>query len=137
MRTVITSQRAFRIATATCWPTTVEPLGHFTRQVLRTVKHSTEADDRTQRPVPSRRPKDGTFLTDLVEGGLLSRVTGAAGLPFEATYKLTEQGERAAEYDECETPVEAKVTSRTRRRRSEPRLIIGPSRSSSRAGLSE
>ena len=50
----------------------------------------------------SRKTKDGSFLTALVEGGLLTRVTGSAEAPFEATYSLTERGQHAAEYGEYE-----------------------------------
>ncbi len=48
----------------------------------------------------SRRTKDGSFLTALVQGQLLDRVTGAADKPFEATYVLTATGKEAAEYGE-------------------------------------
>jgi hypothetical protein len=68
---------------------------------------------RVLRIVPSRRTKDGTFLTDLVEQGLLHRVTGTAAAPFEATYALTERGEYAAEYGECDFPPKAKSTEPT------------------------
>lgn len=47
-----------------------------------------------------RRTKDGSFLTALVEEGLLDRVTGSAEKPFEATYALTALGDYAAEYGE-------------------------------------
>jgi hypothetical protein len=47
----------------------------------------------------SRRTKDGKFLTDLVELGLLTR-TGSADQPFEAVYQLTEGRKYAAEYGE-------------------------------------
>jgi len=86
------------------------PVTHFTWQLLRAVKRSKKPlPGRTLRLTPTRSTKDGTFLTDLVEQGLLSRVTGTADEPFEATYTLTEQGEYAAEYGECEMPVKAKA----------------------------
>jgi hypothetical protein len=88
----------------------VLPIRHFEWQVLRTVKRSKKPPTgRALRIVPTRRTKDGTFLTDLVELGLLTRVTGTVAAPFEATYALTEKGEYAAEYGECEFPMRAKV----------------------------
>jgi len=54
------------------------------------------------RIAPTVSTKDGAFLTILVEEGLLSRVTGTADAPFEATYTLTALGEHAAEYGEYE-----------------------------------
>ena len=84
----------------------VLPISHFTWQVLRTVKRNKKAPTgRALRVVPSRRTKDGTFLNELVERELLLRVTGTADSPFEATYVLTERGEHAAEYGECEMSV--------------------------------
>jgi hypothetical protein len=88
----------------------VFPVRHFEWQVLRTVKRGkTPPTGRSLRLVPSRRTKDGSFLTDLVEQGLLTRVTGTAAAPFEATYALTEKGEHAAEFGECEMPLKAKA----------------------------
>jgi hypothetical protein len=46
-------------------------------------------------------------LTELVDQGLLTRVTGTAVAPFAATYALTERGEHAAEYGECDFPPKA------------------------------
>ncbi len=87
----------------------VLPITHFTWQVLRTVKRSrTPPTGRVLRLAPSRRTKDGTFLTEMVELGLLTRVTGTADAPFEATYALTERGEHAAEFGECERSVRAR-----------------------------
>ena len=84
----------------------VFPVAHFTWQVLRTARRSqTPPTGRRLRLVRSRRTKDGTFLTELVNLGLLARVTGTAAAPFEATYALTARGEHAAEYGECERPV--------------------------------
>jgi hypothetical protein len=87
----------------------VLPVNHFEWQVLRTVKRSKKpTTGRVLRLIPSRRTKDGTFLTDLVELDLLTRVTGTAAAPFEATYVLTERGEFAAEFGECEMLVRSK-----------------------------
>src|SRR3954470_20563830 len=86
------------------------PIGHFTWQVLRaTLRSKTPPTGRALRLVPNRRTKDGSFLTDLVEQGLLTRVTGTAAAPFEATYALTGRGEHAAEYGECDFPPKAKA----------------------------
>ena len=60
-------------------PMPVLPIAHFTWQVLRTAKRSKKPPTgRTLRTVPNRRTKDGTFLTELVDLGLLDRVTGTA-----------------------------------------------------------
>jgi hypothetical protein len=76
---------------------------HFTWQVLRAAKRSkTPSTGRSLRVIPTRRTYDGTFLTALVEEGLLSRVSGSQDKPFEATYELTEKGQHAAEYGEYE-----------------------------------
>ena len=92
----------------------VMPVAHFTWQVLRTVKRSKKPlTGRALRIVPSRRTKDGTFLTEMVEQGLLTRASGTADAPFEATYALTEQGTFAAEYGECEMQVRARPAKPT------------------------
>ena len=84
------------------------PISHFEWQVLRTIKRSKHPPvGRALRLAPTRRTKDGTFLTDLVEKGLVARVSGTAQAPFEATYALTEMGEHAAEYGECDFPLRA------------------------------
>jgi hypothetical protein len=81
----------------------VRSTSHFTWQVIRAVKRSKKPPTgRTLRLVPSRNTKDGSFLTALVDAGLLARVTGSANAPFEATYALTEKGKHAAEYGEYE-----------------------------------
>lgn len=86
----------------------VRPTSHFTWQVLRTVKRSKKAPTgRALRLVPSRKTKDGSFLTTLVEEGLLERITGGADAPFEATYALTDKGQHAAEYGEYEYELKA------------------------------
>jgi hypothetical protein len=86
----------------------VRPTSHFTWQVLRTVKRSKKPPTgRALRLVPSRKTKDGSFLTVLVEEGLLTRLTGTSDTPFEATYALTEKGQHAAEYGEYEYELRA------------------------------
>ena len=81
----------------------IRSISHFTWQVLRTVKRSKKPlTGRDLRLIPNRHTKDGSFLTTLVDQGLLSCVTGSADLPFEATYSLTETGQHAAEYGEYE-----------------------------------
>jgi len=83
----------------------VLPVTHFDWQVLRTVKRSKKPPiGRLLRLYPLRRTKDGSFLTKMVERGLLRRVTGESTAPFEATYALTERGEHAAEYGEADFP---------------------------------
>ncbi|MBN9119017.1 MAG: hypothetical protein J0I06_07625 [Planctomycetes bacterium] len=91
----------------------VRPLATFEWQVLRTVKRSpTPPTGKQLRLVPSRRTKDGTFLDDLVNEGLL-QVVGVDDLPagapepdkrrpvqFRTRYALTAKGEHAAEYGE-------------------------------------
>ena len=80
---------------------------HFEWQVLRAVKRSPQPPTgRELRLVMSRRTKDGTFLTTLVWRGLLAYAAGGAADPFAATYTLTPLGERAAEYGECDLPLE-------------------------------
>lgn len=87
----------------------VLPVTHFEWQVLRTVKRGKGPQTgRALRLVPSRRTKDGSFLTDMVTTGLLTRASGTADGPFEATYSLTAMGEHAAEYGECDFPLPAK-----------------------------
>jgi hypothetical protein len=71
--------------------------------VLRTVKRSKKPPTgRSLRLVPNRKTKDGSFLTALVEEGLLNRASGTEDKPFEATYTLTEKGQYAAEFGEYE-----------------------------------
>ena len=80
---------------------------HFEWQVLRAVGRSPQPPTgRELRLVMSRRTKDGAFLTTLVWRGLLAHAAGGAADPFAATYALTPLGERAAEYGECELPLE-------------------------------
>jgi hypothetical protein len=59
------------------------PIRHSEWQILRTAKRSRKPlTGRALRIVPTRHTKDGTFLTDLVQRGLLSRVTGSEAAPF-------------------------------------------------------
>jgi|GEM_PF-1293990 len=86
------------------------PVSHFTWQCLRAVKRSkTPAIGRTLRLVPSRRTKDGGFLIEMVEQGLLARVSGTEADPFDATYSLTPAGEHAAEFGECEMSIKPRT----------------------------
>ncbi len=79
------------------------PVSHFTWQVLRAAKRSKKPlTGRALRVTPTVRTKDGSFLTALVESGLLTRVSGSADAPFDATYALAPKGEHAAEYGEYE-----------------------------------
>jgi hypothetical protein len=88
----------------------VFPVSHFTWQCLRVAKRcKAPPTGRLLRFAPSRKTKDGTFLNNLVDQGLLRRITGTADQPFEATYALTERGEYAAEYGECEFPAKAAI----------------------------
>ena len=81
----------------------IRPTSHFTWQVLRTTKRSKKPPTGRQlRLTRSVRTKDGSFLTALVDEGLLTLVTGSADAPFEATYALTEKGKFAAEFGEYE-----------------------------------
>ncbi|WP_232069822.1 hypothetical protein [Gemmata massiliana] len=61
--------------------------------------------------------KDGTFLTTLVDEGLLTRATGTADAPFDATYSLTEKGEHAAEYGEYEFQIKPRVVEPVAKKR--------------------
>lgn len=81
----------------------VRPLPHLVWQVLRAAKRNKKPSiGRALRVAPTRNTKDGTFLTKLVEEGLLVQVTGTAAAPFEGTYSLTTKGDHAAEYGEYE-----------------------------------
>ncbi|MDY3559742.1 hypothetical protein R5W23_000900 [Gemmata sp. JC673] len=87
----------------------VRPVTHFTWQVLRTVKRSKKPlTGRDLRLAPTRNTKDGSFLTALVDQGLLVAVTGSSDIPFEATFSLTEKGQHAAEYGEYEYDLKSK-----------------------------
>jgi hypothetical protein len=79
------------------------PMGTFEWQVLRAILRASPnyPNGRQLRLVPSRRTKDGSFLTDIVNRGLIKVVTKNKD-PFEATYALTPLGEYAAEHGEYE-----------------------------------
>jgi hypothetical protein len=79
------------------------PVRHSDWQILRAATRSRKPlTGRELRIVPTRHTKDGSFLNDFVRRGLLTRLSGSAAAPFEATYALTPLGEYAAEYGECE-----------------------------------
>jgi len=81
----------------------VLPISHGDWQVLRSLVRA------KRRPIlgkdlrlnPSRRTKDGTFLFELVKRELLEVVHKEKD-PFLCTFTLTELGQHAAEYGECE-----------------------------------
>jgi hypothetical protein len=90
------------------------PVSHFTWQVLRAVKRSKKPPTGKQlRLAPTRRTKDGTFLDELVRDGLLvvagvdepTAETQRWPAQFRTRYKLTTNGEFAAEYGEYEREV--------------------------------
>ncbi|VTR91609.1 unnamed protein product [Gemmata massiliana] len=82
----------------------VLPVLHFEWQVLRAVGRARKSvTGHALRLAPTRRTKDGSFLTALVARGLLAYATGGESDPFGATYTLTPLGAHAAEYGECET----------------------------------
>ena len=86
-------------------PWALFPVSHMQWQILRAVKRSRKpAIGRELRLAPTRATKVGSFLTDLVEMDLLTRMSGTENDPFAATYSLTELGKHAAEYGECELP---------------------------------
>ncbi|MCE9568255.1 MAG: hypothetical protein K8U57_40160 [Planctomycetes bacterium] len=83
----------------------VFPVSHMQWQTLRAVKRSRKPPTgRELRLNPTQSTKDGSFLTKMVEEGLLTRVTGTENEPFAGTYSLTDLGKHAAEYGECELP---------------------------------
>ena len=77
------------------------PLSTTDWQVLRFALRSGTATGRELRIWPSRRTKDGTFLQEFVDKGLL-RVVTPNDDPFKATYAITPEGEYAAEHGEYE-----------------------------------
>ncbi|MCE9563087.1 MAG: MarR family winged helix-turn-helix transcriptional regulator [Planctomycetes bacterium] len=92
----------------------VLPVTHNQWQVLRAVKRSRKPPlGRELRLSPTRGTKDGTFLTNMVRLGLLTRVSGSDKDPFEATYSLTESGKHAAEYGECDFPSDMLISTPT------------------------
>jgi hypothetical protein len=83
------------------------PVRHTDWQILRAVARgkSRPVVGKKLRVVQSRDTKDGSFLTRLVDTGLLEVVTTADD-PFEATYRLTPMGVEGAEYGLCEVDFE-------------------------------
>ena len=82
------------------------PISHADWQILRAVHRAGSPPlGRDLRLIPSRRTKDGTFLDDLVEAGLLVTVgkpqaaDGRPGEPvqFRTRYRLTKLGHAVAE----------------------------------------
>jgi hypothetical protein len=106
-------------------------VSHIEWQVLRCVLRAELAGSgfplgRELRVVPTRKTKDGTFLDDLVERGLIEVAAKASALPtstyhgerveppqFRTRYRLTDLGRHAAEYGEYDrtyTPTPQPVT---------------------------
>jgi hypothetical protein len=83
------------------------PVRHTDWQILRAVARGKGKPvvGKKLRVVQSRATKDGTFLTKLVEMGLLE-VVKADDNPFDATYRLTAMGVDGAEYGLCEVDFE-------------------------------
>jgi hypothetical protein len=96
-------------------------LKHSDWQLLRYVLRAEEVGQkplgRELRLTPSRFTKDGTFLDELVEKGLIAVAAKPSALPagatraeknepaqFRARYQLTERGRYAAEYGEYDLP---------------------------------
>lgn len=79
------------------------PLDHETWQILRVLVRNDNKPltGRELRVNMTRRTKDGTFLTNLCDKGLL-RCTKHAVDPFKGEYQLMPLGEHAAEWGECE-----------------------------------
>jgi hypothetical protein len=55
---------------------------------------------------PSRRTKDGSFLTTLINQGLIA-INTIGETPFLTTYVLTERGKHGAEYGEHDPRISA------------------------------
>jgi len=93
----------------------VLPISHETWTTLRVLVRSTKpVPGRELRYNPTRRNKDGTFINELIRRGLLKRETGTERDPFEGTYSLTQLGQHAAEYGECEHNIEPVKPKRPR-----------------------
>lgn len=77
------------------------PLSTNDWQILNFALREGTSTGRALRVWPSRKTKDGTFLQEFVDRGLL-RVVAPNTDPFKATYALTPEGEYAAEHGEYE-----------------------------------
>jgi hypothetical protein len=99
----------------------ITPLPHFVWQTLRYMARAEatgkDAYGRELRMTPTRRTKDGTFLDELVDQGLIEAVSEPVPFPpgasrsekkespqFRTRYRLTELGRHAAEYGEYDMP---------------------------------
>jgi hypothetical protein len=93
----------------------IHPIPHFVWQVLRACKRAkSPPTGKELRIWPSRKTRDGKWLDELVEEGLLGVVSedpvpdnptpAERNLPvqFRRRYELTERGLVAAEFGECE-----------------------------------
>lgn len=85
----------------------VTPISHAMWQALRVVKRSTSGEvyGFHMRWDLSRRTRDGSFLINLVNVGLLKVTKSHPDNPFMAKYRLTELGKVAAEYGQAELPL--------------------------------
>lgn len=97
-------------------------LPHFQWQILRAVLRAEAAGEaplgRDLRITPTRRTRDGSFLDDLVEDGLLTTVgkpqpDEAQPEPFRKRYELTDLGRHAAEFGEYDRPYTPKESPLT------------------------
>jgi len=79
---------------------------------------------RELRIAPTRATKDGTFLDELVERGLIEVAAGKVPAAEESSrvppqflrlYRLTKLGEHAAEYGECEVEVKSRLATEVAR----------------------
>jgi hypothetical protein len=98
------------------------PITHNEWQILRVLVRAKNHPKTglSLRLAPTRVTRDGTFLTKLVESGILEVVKEGEVPPrqfgdeperpvaFYATYRLTDKGKHAAEYGECEFPLRAR-----------------------------
>jgi hypothetical protein len=91
------------------------PLAQSDWQILRAaVRGGRKAlTGRELRVTPTGRTRDGRFLTNLVERGLLKVVRPNTD-PFAATYRLTPLGEHAAEFGEYDVEIVVKALQGSR-----------------------
>lgn len=98
-------QQSFCKCSAVATNMPIFPITHLHWQVLRAAKRNRKPIlGKDLRLSPTRGTKSGEFLNTLVSLGLLSRVSGTERAPFDSFYSLSELGEHAAEYGECELP---------------------------------